>query len=593
MIPNRGPELGAQSLVLAARVTTALAQQVVPTPPAASHVSTSTTPAQLLYSTGHSDNSIATPLLHSTALGSTTASQHLYSLVPGQQHMPGVGQSSARVINYAARSNMPTPIQNISPPPVMQASASVAQTDVLLDNGARISPPLAPNTNRNVALQNINNGSSRQNCDRSYQQQNNSASRNISNYKEIHKILCQPISSMNGVQQSHNQLTNQQYNPLVYSSEKKRENVESKLTAPLRTTTNNANTPRQPKTIIPRSVDFEEETPIDVRPHTEPYRNKENVSPDLLASRLSSQNTKTHSLSNAQIIPYNTNYVDSPQNNSPDPFLCKIIDGKDQQIFQLHKVLEKVLENVGTPDRNSCSHSSPQLPSNASQQQLVVAQCPESRTIGVNTDISWHSLVESLKRDLISSEQCNRERDTRHCTILKNSVQHRSSVSMQRSCNTSSVRFLPHNDIIETNHGCSTETKGAKETHAKRMSNGGTSINGQNARGTSNDCRSSSCKCSAPTEQREEEDQVSASTTSAERRSPCRAGSSRAVPRGTGDSVVEHSGMNHHREVSLTLREVVLTTIQEDVGSPEQSLHLDLPDYQPAEDTLYHHHGLP
>ena len=234
------------------------------------------------------------------------------------------------------------------------------------------------------------------------------------------------------------------YNPLLYSSEKK----------PLEERNLNRyggeHTPFAPKAarnIVPRAVDFCQVTPTEQnRIPRHNYLNKENIPEHFDSPNHLKQTTPefygtargNYDSYDQRILPYR-GPSESPQfANSPDPYFCKLIDSKDQQIFQLHKFLDTILSKDENRRRNDsrewCSPQYPQLVGKEMSTQTNVSDLKrsvETRDIAINTDISWSDLLASVGRDSGSDSS-----DHRPSTILKNSK----SFLMQKSSNTS-VRF--------------------------------------------------------------------------------------------------------------------------------------------------------
>lgn len=417
------------------------------------------------------------------------------------------------------------------------------------------------------------------------------------NLMDFMKLRGQPVSTANGILKHSNRLDGHKYNPTQYSSEKLRQQRRQN-TADTASATPTRYSP--PRSIIPRAVDFDDATPIDVIHGRRRTNNKENISPEQSHREQSSdENSFSHTkiyqdnARNMPLVPFGKNKVDSPQNlvNSPDPFLCKIIDGKDQQIFQLHKVLEKVLSNTNTPDRNNlCTltnqHESP-CNINSNDRSALVCK-PATRTIGINTDIIWHELVESVQRE--ARELANgKPRAARQSTILKNVQQRSSSVTLQRNTNTSSVRFN-NEDLIQRRDDFSREARLGAHQEMKDQVNNEEMARQQDRVDSGNRCNQRhgcTCKFSA---------QINDSPTRAiftdgppqrdlppvninDRRDPLFFGNS---VDGAGNGYpggAKPFSMGGHQEVSLTMREVVLTTIQEDPPSPQPSLHCHMPEY--------------
>ena len=245
------------------------------------------------------------------------------------------------------------------------------------------------------------------------------------------------------IEKNHNE-----YNPLMYSVEKRhiqRNNNNPQTTPKLN---------KDQRNIIPRLVDFYDDSPLNVYARKPDENNKENFSPEIIGNKgryamySDSREVSPAVMTPAsQMVTYSNMQQPVPYINNPDPFLCKIIEGKDNQIQQLHKVLETVLSKTDTPERcnsSTCSgFNSPRTKifKSCSSQTSFSSCTTDTRTIGVNTDFTWAELLQSLDDYYSSCKQKNSENaNSKPAAILKNSSQ-KSSIIMQKNTNTSSVRF--------------------------------------------------------------------------------------------------------------------------------------------------------
>lgn len=382
-----------------------------------------------------------------------------------------------------------------------------------------------------------------------------------------------------------------EYNPLVYNSGGRNfqaaNNDGRKHTPQLR---------KDPKLIIPRAMDFAKNVSPNADIRAQRSEDKENILPDNKYDSRCGQSSST-STGDAplrkgfenQMVPYDQSGSDSPQmqmSSPAEPYLCKMIDRKDQQIFQLHKVLEAVLSKAD----GNCSTNSPPLQLQLKRAvETQTSPCksnkPESRTVGVNTDITWLELLGSIR------EGRDAPFEQRSVTILKNSNLRRSASStvVQKCSNTSSVRFDTCQQMMEENEHIA-EVRGedvvADEvpqhcrccqcTASLQAGTGPKSpLQGVGGSRTAGNSRNISDERQIDTRKRNHRPC---------RNSPAQGERATEATAETADPTTHYSGSNH-REVSLTLRELVLTTIQEDPTSPQRSLHLDLPEYRG--DTLY------
>ncbi|KAF2368347.1 hypothetical protein FHG87_000896 [Trinorchestia longiramus] len=364
-----------------------------------------------------------------------------------------------------------------------------------------------------------------------------------------------------------------EYNPLLYSSEKK----------PFQETNTNwyrngDKTPvaaRESRAIVPRAVNFDSVTPVEWRNRL--VANKENWSPELSYKSTPDNGSQEQPQdSDKQVTPYRHLSSQSPMIvSTPDPFLQKIIEGKDQQIFQLHKVLETILSKNDSKDRISSQSSSFSASPRSIVHREVSTQTIEhcqnyvaSRDVGVNTEFSWPELLESLDQN---------RKNGGPSTILKNSSSVK-SVVMQKSSNTSSVRFDTDSDRV-IDPQCASTAREQVQNRAISYQDGRPALQAARLEKESRHSGDSQLKGMSLAHSRDARNKTAKNVDERGDHNlgePGKCPQERCEQRGRNGGVF--SG-NNHREVSLTLREVVLTTIEEDPGSPQASLHLNLSDY--------------
>lgn len=195
-----------------------------------------------------------------------------------------------------------------------------------------------------------------------------------------------------------------EYNPSIYASPK------------LATTTESVEIINQ--CIIndtKQKTRIESETPP--VPHTKPEVSEIPITENILRQ----MHVKTVSFEG--IVPQNNEKTFSSVNGNPpfreqnqslsvnqDSYILKLIEGQNQQILYLHKVLEKILEKLA-PTNNQCTSSTTQscqccyfsrkdIIQNQSSQKVAIVQTsiseakPESKTVGTNTDLMWTDMKE-------------------------------------------------------------------------------------------------------------------------------------------------------------------------------------------------------
>ncbi|XP_018010176.1 uncharacterized protein LOC108667647 [Hyalella azteca] len=354
------------------------------------------------------------------------------------------------------------------------------------------------------------------------------------------------------------------YNPLLYSSEKKPLQERNIYCYKVSDSTPVA-ARAGPRTIVPRAVDFDA-SPVESQ---NSWRsNQENCTPEYRYNYSKNSTAQQGRNNEYEIIPYRGRTELSPMAvNSPDPFLQKIIEGKDQQIFQLHKVLETILSKNETRDRIYSQNSSVSLSPKSLVYREISTQteCSFEKgrqycDVATNTDIELSDMLQLLHNSQYLKREDHLRGEDRPSTILKNSTSAKSML-MHKSSNISSVRFDTDTDRIRDNARTVTTTK----THQVNV----LQEQAINRNELKNDVR-----LQQASEKGNSSPKYTHSNSKTDSECPER-GAPRA--RNNGNSCAYNG--NNHREVSLTLREVVLTTIEEDPGSPQESLHLDLSDY--------------
>ena len=230
--------------------------------------------------------------------------------------------------------------------------------------------------------------------------------------KRVSKSSSLPYNKVNTNDCDSPQLHQACYNPHLYSSSKKSKPVRqfslNQQTEDPNTTPVNRN--KGMKQVIPRAVNFNQESPINIHTKKSFDANKENI-----PCGMGEENDD-----NNQLVPFRK----MSSTDSPDQLVCKIIENKDQQIFLLQKNiitakderiaqlltdLEKKEEQIQKlisshlSKQENCFHSPTKTIIHKDAQTQTSGQDEfrsTTRTVGVNTDLNWNKKMESSSQDL-------------------------------------------------------------------------------------------------------------------------------------------------------------------------------------------------
>ena len=267
--------------------------------------------------------------------------------------------------------------------------------------------------------------------------------------KTVSKSSSLPYNKVNTNNCDSPQLYQACYNPHLYSSSKKNKPVRqfsiNQETEDPNTTPVNRN--KGMKQVIPRAVNFNQESPINIHTKKSFDANKENIPCDIPCG-MGEEND------NNQLVPFRK----MSSTDSPDQLVCKIIENKDQQIFLLQKNiitakderiaqlltdLEKKEEQIQKLISSHLSKQEKTQPCNFfhSPTKTIIhkdaqtqTSCQDefrstTRTVGVNTDLAW-SKMESSSQDL-----CIETKKSGNLSSVRFEQEENEAKSCKKQCN--------------------------------------------------------------------------------------------------------------------------------------------------------------